>query len=171
MNEQKLIRKQFFKHIVNNIIILSIILVVFGMSMFFLTRMVVYNSVDLELYETAEFLNKITEEIDVKEEVLLNINKSFVKSRIYEITSKINNPKIICIIRDSDGDIINSENLWNNYEEYVSDIKFSKRKLEKVYEICIDDEYYYRAINIKLDDKKNDTVSGYVQLLINIDGE
>ena len=35
MNEQKLIKKQFIKHIINNIIILSTILVVFGISMFF----------------------------------------------------------------------------------------------------------------------------------------
>lgn len=171
MNEQKLIKKQFIKHIINNIIILSTILVVFGISMFFLTKMVVYNSVDLELYETAEFLNKISEEINIKEDVLLNINKNFVKSKIYEITSKINNPKIICIIRDENGDIIDSENLWNNYEEYASEIRFSKNKIEKIYEVSIDNEYYYRAINIKLDEKDSKNISGYVQLLINVDGE
>lgn len=171
MNEQKLIKKQFIKHIINNIIILSTILVVFGISMFFLTKMVVYNSVDIELYETAEFLNKIAEELNIKEDVFLKINKKIVKSKVYEITSKINNPKIICIIRDENGNIIDTGSLWNNYEDYIYEIRFSKNKIEEIYEVSIDDEYYYRAINIRLGEKDSKNTSGYVQLLMNVDGE
>ena len=165
MNEQKLVGKQFFKHILNNILILSGILLFFGITMFLLVQNITYNSVDMELYETSELVEKLKSKIEIKEK-LPNLD---VNIKSFELSSIIDNPKIIFIIRDEDGNVLNSEYFGSSYEEYISEVQFSEKKLDKVYQLTIDNEFYYRAININISENGEDDL--FVQLLINVDTE
>ena len=166
MNEQKLVRKQFIKHIFNNILILSGILLFFGLIMFILVQNITYNSVDMELYETVQVMDNVKSNINLKEELLESFKSEIP---IYKLSAMIDNPKIIFILRDKDGEVFNSEYFGNNYYEYVSEISFDKNKLEEVYQLSIDNEFFYRAINIELSENKQEDV--YLQLLINVDTE
>lgn len=165
MNEQKLVGKQFFKHILNNILILSSILLFFGITMFLLVQNITYNSVDMELYETSELVEKLKDNIKIKEQ-LPNLG---VNIKSFELNSIIDNPKIIFIIRDKNGNVLNSEYFGSGYEEYISEVQFSENKLDKVYQLTIDNEFYYRAINTKISEKGEDDL--FIQLLINVDTE
>ena len=166
MNEQKLVRKQFLKHILNNILILSSILLFFGLMMFILVQNITYNSVDMELYETSEIVEKLKDKIKIRDELIPNLA---FRIENFELNSIIDNPKIICILRDENGDVLNSEYFGSSYEEYISEIEFSNKKLDKVYQLTIDDEFYYRAINIKISEKNESDI--YIHFLINVDTE
>lgn len=166
MKEQKLVRKQFIKHIFNNILILSGILLFFGLIMFILVQNITYNAVDMELYETSQMIEKLKTKIKMSDELVSGLK---TEMPIYKLSNMIDNPKIIFILRNEDGDAINSEYFGSNYSEYVSEIDFDEEKLEEIYQLSIDNEFFYRAINIEISEESKDDV--YVQLLINIDTE
>ena len=166
MEEQKLVRKQFIKHIFNNILILSGILLFFGLIMFILVQNITYNAVDMELYETSEMIEELKNKIKFQDDFMSGLKSEMP---IYKITTMIDNPKIIFILRDEDGKLLNSEYFGSNYSEYVSEVEFDENKIDEVYQLSIDDEFFYRAINIELSEKNEKDV--YIQLLINVDTE
>ena len=79
------------------------------------------------------------------------------------------NPRIICIIRDSEGNIINKETIGTLYEEYVADISFDITKLNTIYSLKVDSEYNYRCITVPALTMSNEQC--YSSLLANVDGE
>ena len=171
MEEKEELNLKLFKHIAYNICIFMSIFFVFGMFVFFMVRSNVYVNVDKELYEGKR---KILEFEDLQSDFILNsrIIKSEIQTifekdniNIYSITKKIVNPNIMVVIRNIDGEIINTD--LGRLAEYTDKILFDKKNIDKIYEIIVDEEYPYRGINFKLFDNE-DT---YVQLLINIDSE
>ena len=167
MNEQKILRTQLFKYIKSNLFIFIGAFVLFGIFMMFLVVNITYNSVDIELESTAHTIKKVLKELDA-----IEIKKKYDELdelQEYAVLSSITNPKIICIIRDEDGEILNT-NVNFISKETFEDFDFDDEKIDKTYVVDIDSEYYYKGITIDLSDA-NDYTSGYIQIFQNIDAE
>lgn len=178
MNEQDRFKKQLLKHTLYNICAFAIIFSIFGILIFCLVRNITYSSVDLTLKECADIYLEadnnlqglsnyfIQSQGSKKEEFANSINAM----RDYVLSRKVTNPKVIVILRDGDSNVLNSDDLGRNYNEYLAQLDFNKKILNKIYEICINNTYNYRAINLKLDSDSDENLR-YIQLLINVDSE
>ena len=178
MNEQDRFKKQLLKHTLYNICAFAIIFSIFGILIFCLVRNITYSSVDLTLKECADIYLEadnnlqglsnyfIQSQGSKKEEFTNSINAM----RDYVLSRKVTNPKVIVILRDGDSNVLNSDDLGRNYNEYLAQLDFNKKILNKIYEICINNTYNYRAINLKLDSDSDENLR-YIQLLINVDSE
>lgn len=188
MVEKENLNKQLFKHMKLNIIAFAIILIIFGVFIFQIVRIFTYNTIDKELFNAIDEFKII--EFDYKVPVIdfedreeknennknqYNNKNSFSPTinvenqRDYVLARKIRNPKIISIVRDSEGNILNTADLGKNYETYFDKLDFNYSYLNKVYDVTFDDKYHYRSINIKINSEDED--DRYVQLLINVDSE
>lgn len=177
MNEQDRFKKQIVKHTLYNISAFAIIFLIFGILVFFLVRNITFSSVDLTLKECANLYLETENSIQglsdyffetrgiQKEEFENSINEI----RDYVLSRKINNPKVIVIIRDKDKNVLNEEDLGRSYNEYLTQLNFNEKLLNKIYEIRINNTYNYRSINLELYPDSDNT--RYVQLLINVDSE
>lgn len=178
MNEQDRFKKQLLKHTLYNICAFAIIFSIFGILIFCLVRNITYSSVDLTLKECADIYLEadnnlqglsnyfIQSQGSKKEEFANSINAM----RDYVLSRKVTNPKVIVILRDGNSNVLNSDDLGRNYNEYLAQLDFNKKILNKIYEICINNTYNYRAINLKLDSDSDENLR-YIQLLINVDSE
>lgn len=178
MNEQDRFKKQLLKHTLYNICAFAIIFSIFGILIFCLVRNITYSSVDLTLKECADIYLEadnnlqglsnyfIQSQGSKKEEFANSINAM----RDYVLSRKVTNPKVIVILRDGNSNVLNSEDLGRNYNEYIAQLDFNEKTLNKIYEICINNTYNYRAINLKLDSDSSENLR-YIQLLINVDSE
>lgn len=167
MNEQKFLRTQLFKYIKSNLLNLIIVFLLFGFFMIFLVRKITFNSVNIELKENVRSIEKVLKELDSFE--IGQERNEINEFQKYSILRSITNPKILCILRDKDGEILstNVNYLSNNSFE---DFDFDEGIIDKFYIVVINDEYYYKGITIDLSDVTN-TTNGYVQILLNIDLE
>ena len=177
MNEQDRFKKQIVKHTLYNISAFAIIFLIFGILVFFLVRNITFSSVDLTLKECANLYLETENSIQglsdyffetrgiQKEEFENSINEI----RDYVLSRKINNPKVIVIIRDKDKNVLNEKDLGRSYNEYLTQLNFNEKLLNKIYEIRINNTYNYRSINLELYPGSDNT--RYVQLLINVDSE
>ena len=177
MNEQDRFKKQIVKHTLYNISAFAIIFLIFGILVFFLVRNITFSSVDLTLKECANLYLETENSIQglsdyffetrgiQKEEFENSINEI----RDYVLSRKINNPKVIVIIRDKDKNVLNEKDLGRSYNEYLTQLNFNEKLLNKIYEIRINNTYNYRSINLELYPDSDNT--RYVQLLINVDSE
>ena len=176
MKEEKKLKELLIKHMKVSIITFSIILTLFGVFIFLIISKSTYNSLDSELKQAS----KIFEFSEFKDYNLYMNEKDFKQyNDFYKIMSsitdsllsqKIINPKIICIIRDNNLEVVNGNDLGKIYNTYFESIEFDKGNLEKVYSLKIQDKYNYRAINIKLDSLNKQQVR-YIQLLTSSDSE
>jgi len=174
MEEEKLLKKQFILHIFYNMVAFAAILLCFGVCMFFMMHHLTFSSVDKQLYEAKNQFS----EINVKREILYRIfdfeNLGILDNGInhfsdYNLSQRIDNPQIILVLRDKNGQILNANDL-GRMTEYLSNIEFNDENLDKVYKLKLGDKYNYRSLNffINLSESLQDR---YVQLLINVDSE
>lgn len=165
MNEQKLIKKQLRKNMFYTFIVFAIILIFFDAIIYNQVSAYLYKSIDKELTRAMElYQNKnITSEIKkvVTKGLEENVKITYVETKV--------NPRVICIIRDSEGNILNSETIGRFYNDYINYIEFSKSKIDKIYSIKMQDKYNYRGITLKGITSDRDEI--YIQLLANVDGE
>lgn len=165
MSEQKLIRKQLIKNMFYTFIVFAVILIFFDAIIYNQVSVSLYKSIDEELLRTAKFY----ENRDIEKEIKKNMPKEFTEgNRITFIETKIN-PRLICIIRSVDGDILNSDNIGRFYEDYLNDIRFDKTTTDRIYAIKLQDTYNYRGITLKSTALEGQEI--YIQLLANVDGE
>lgn len=163
MNEQKLIRKQLVKNMFYTFIVFAIILIFFDVIIYNQMSNSLYKSIDKELQKTA----KLYENIDTQ--LRKDIPKQFSEgNRITLIETKLN-PRLICIIRSLDGDILNSENIGRFYDDYLNNVTFDKTRTDGIYAMKVQDKYNYRAITLKTFTLEGQEI--YIQLLANVDGE
>ena len=159
MNEQKLIKKQLIKNMFYTFIVFAIILIFFDAIIYNQISVSLYKSIDKELDKTAEnYIKYAPKQITISDG---NKITSIVEFKI--------NPRLIYIIRDSSGNITNSESIGRLYKDYLLETKFNKNILNKIYPITVQDDYNYRGITIKLETETGENY--YVQLLANVDGE
>ncbi len=162
MNEQKLIKKQLIKNMLITFVVFTIILAFFDAIIFNQVIGALYKSIDQELKITAQKIEGFEFGTDKKNSKPNNNEFNFFEIKM--------NPRLMYIIRNSNGLIINSETMGKNYDEYLEYITFDKNVTNKIYSIKVQDSYLYRIINVKL----NNEITGediYVQLLANVDGE
>lgn len=165
MSERKLIKKQLIKNMLFTFIVFAIILMFFDAIIYNQVSISLYKSIDDELVRTAKFY----ENREVEREIKRNVAKEFTEgNRITFIETKIN-PRLICIIRSVDGDILNSDNIGRFYEDYLGDIIFDKTSTDRIYAIKIQDSYNYRGITLRTFSIDGQEI--YIQLLANVDGE
>lgn len=165
MSERKLIKKQLIKNMLFTFIVFAIILIFFDAIIYNQVSISLYKSIDDELVRTAKFY----ENREVEREIKINVAKEFAEgNRITFIETKIN-PRLICIIRSIDGDILNSDNIGRFYEDYLGDIIFDRTSTDRIYAIKIQDSYNYRGITLKTFSIDGQEI--YIQLLANVDGE
>ena len=162
LNEEKIIRKQLLKNMVYNFLIFTIIFTIFGL--------IIFQTVKSSIYESS------TRELNIAQERFGNtirgdrpITKAKENIRQQEAKEPIQvNPRVLYILRDEEGTILNADALGRIYEEYQENIGFDANNLDQIYEIQLNHQYTYRAMNkqVKIGEETN-----YVQLLINVDAE
>ncbi len=168
MNEEKIVKKQLTKNMIFNIIAFSIILVTLGLLIYTEFKSSLYISADSELRNELNRNKKIMFEPNKRfEDRNESIPREELNDREFD-TKKTDNlkdfqedfsPRIITILRDSSGNIIEEP-----INEMFEQVEFDINKIEEIYETKINN-YSYRGINYKLED------GSYKQALINIDSE
>lgn len=170
MNEQKILKKQLLKYIRSNIIMFIIIFAIFGLLVYEIVNKIAYNSVNIELQETVSVMKQVLKKLDSRQvdtQFYINPSNNALLRDYNAITKSITSPKIICIIRDEDGNILLT-NLGINAEDL--DLDFDDDLIDDIYEVILDDEYYYRGMTIDLSQVTTNQ-TGYIQLLSNVDIE
>lgn len=142
MEEKKYIKKQLIKNMVYTFAVFTILVLVFDVLIYKRAEQLLYKEIDTELQN---FANK-------------NWNNKII----------VLSPRIIYIIRDLKGNIINEESIGRLYD-YISDVEFDKNKINTIYSIKLNSEYNYRGITTVAYSTANEL--RYVQLLANVDGE
>lgn len=165
MNEQKLIKKQLAKNMLYAFIVFAIILIFFDAIIYHQVSTYMYKSIDKELIRAMELYQNKNIVSEVKKVITKELDENI---KITYIETKVN-PRVVCIVRDSKGEILNSETIGRFYNDYVKDIEFNKNKTDKVYSIKVQDKYNYRGITVKGTTSEGEEI--YIQLLANVDGE
>ncbi len=177
MEEKEELKLKLFKHILYNICVFISIFIVFGLFVFFMVKNNIYSNVNNELYESEKRILELEELENFPFD--FNLDRTTLRDKItnilgtdninaYSITSKIVNPNIIVVVRDEDGNILNSD--LGRLSEYVNQIEFNKNNLEKIYELMINNKYPYRGLNFLVNGDE-EYGNRYVQLLINTTSE
>ncbi len=159
MNEQKLTRKQLIKNMFYTFIVFTTILIFFDVIIYNQVSFYLYQSIDDELEKTAETYKKY----DSKGIIISDIN---AVSTMYEIQIS---PRLIYIIRDSEGDITNGDSIGRIYDDYLFEVSFDKSILNKIYSTKLQNSYNYRGITVSLQSETGEIY--YIQFLANVDGE
>lgn len=172
MEEKSFVKKQLLKNMLYNLIIFVVIFGIFIIIVFNLISSIIYNSIDEELLEAKMMLERNKEIEIINPENLLPM----LKDEIYEnknyprkFNLKVNNPRITYLVRNENGEILNNTDLGFWYEIYYKNIEFNSNHINKIYETNFDNEFYYRGINVKLNNDYEN--AKYVQLLINVDSQ
>lgn len=145
MEEKKIIKKQLLKNMLYTFAVFAFLIII----------------LDLLIYNRAAQL--LYKEIDTELENFANGNKTNSNKIIFI------NPRIVYIIRDFNGEIINQESIGRFYDEYLEEIKFDGKKLNEIYSISVKSKYDYRGITVPVYTISNEIY--YIQLLANVDGE
>ena len=144
MEEKRFIQKQLIKNMIYTFAVFTMLVLIFDLLIYKRAEQLLYKEIDTELENLAE-LNSMSNKI-----ILLN-------------------PRIMYIIRDSEGNIINKETIGTIYEDYAGDIPFDVTKLNTIYSLKVNSEYNYRCVTVPALTISNELC--YIQLLANVDGE
>lgn len=166
MKEEKVIKEQLRKNMFFNLIAFAVIFSVLGI--------IIYSQFIISLYKSAddELLN-----VQNRMGIIRKINKDDAQkvappekndgSERVPPNSEFVNPRLVYIYRDENGQIDEDKSSLFSNESFKS-IEFNKSNIDEVYEITIDGQYKYRAIN-RIIQQNGDTA--YLQILINVDAE
>lgn len=163
MNEEKLIKHSLIKNMIFSFIVFTMLFLIFDLIIYNQISISLYKDIDKELFLQIERYNR---EANVKKSETSAKTKN---NKTKKEAKKNPNPRIIEILRDENGNIINSETMSKAYQKYSNDIAFNKEQLLEIYTINLDGMYNYRGINFDITDEEGN--KEYVQLLANVDGE
>lgn len=164
MNERKKITIDLLKSTFSNFIVYAIIFTLFAALLYIQVNYYLYRNADADLSKAKVEWNAKKEKDD--KETLLNNNLLSSNSSLLGIS----NLRIIAIERAENGDVSANSLINSSYLEYFADLNFNEENLNQVYEVSVNDKYFYRAINAKYTSKYTGETT-YVQLLININSE
>ncbi len=165
MNEHNIIRRQQLQNMKYNLIAFTIIFISFGLIIFTQIRESVYIKLDSELNNSLSTMKSFVVDRN------LNFKRPDEDLRPRgNATINIRSPRIIPILRDKDGNIINFGSVNDSYyDQYLKYIVFNKENLNRIVSISIRNQYHFRSITTNV---KTDTDEElYMQLVINSDGE
>jgi len=171
MNEANILRKQQLKNMVYNLIAFSLIFIAFGAIIFTQISVSIYSTLDLELRNSLKMMENLIADRD------LNLAKIPDTQRPNQFAARKNNsevyprsPRVIPILRDADGNVINFGSVSNSYyDQYLRYLTFDKENLNKIVPLSIKNQYHYRSITSSVKNSTGKVL--YVQLVINSDGE
>lgn len=178
MEEQSELKNKLVKHVIYNIIGFTVIFVIFGVFIFLMVKMITYKNANIALIESKNQILQLNEE---KINLILSpsflnsyVRKDWIQSTIDQykedvLVKKVVNPNIIVIIRNRKNEILNSDDL-GKLSNYINEIPFSQKNLDKIYDVTLKDKYSYKALNVFYD-RQNEQDDRYIQLLINVDSE
>ena len=164
MSEWQLIRKQLLKNMLYNLVAFTILFSVFGITIFSTVKTFLYQSSTNELLNAKEHYNRM-QILDTKPKPTAQP----AQDKMNKEPKNNNNPRIIYIKRDINGNVINQEEMGSFYDNYIEQTKFDSSNLDKIVEVTVNNSYTYRSITFVTTDENGEEV--YVQLLINIDSE
>ena len=169
LNEERLINKQLIRNMIYNLIAFTAIFTAFGVIIYNQVRISVYSSAENELLRyqnTSINLTSANGETGIGQDVAAPISALPFTSQIGRIMVS---PKVIYLLRDKDGNVLNATSIGRIYDEYLSNLNFDQNNTDKIYDIKVSDKYYFKGITFKNVNENNETV--YIQLLINVDSE
>lgn len=164
MNERKKIIIELLKSTFSNFIVYAIIFTLFAALLYIQVNYYLYRNADDDLDKAK--LEWIAKKENDDKELLIN---GEVKNNTSSLLG-ISNLRIIAIERAENGDVSANSLINSSYLEYFADIKFNEENLNQVYEVSVNNKYFYRAINAKYTSRTTGETT-YVQLLININSE
>lgn len=183
MNDEKLIRKQIIKNMLLNFIAFAIIFSILGVILYTKVENSLYQSSDKELLNTKNIMGVIQKmngydssnvkfgagnfenNLDSNSTNNDSVTGNSKPSDIPSVSSRQTiNPRIVYIIRNSDGNITQQ----NPSTDEFTNVSFDSNNIENVYMLTIDNQYKYRGITYTVD---QDGEKYYVQILINVDAE
>lgn len=167
MKERTKISINLLKSTLLNFILYTIIFLLFAGILYYQVNHYLYNSADTDLSKAKiEWLSKKENE----EKITKRDDWIGEMSEPGNSLLGISNLRIIAIERTSTGEIKTNSMVNSEYLKYFTDINFDEEKINKIYEVSINNKYYYRAMNIEYVSEETGDVS-YVQLLINVNSE
>lgn len=178
MEEQKELRDKLVKHVIYNIVGFTIIFVIFGIFIFFMVKNITYRNAKFALNESKNQILQLDEE---KIDFILSptfsntyTRKDWIQNAIRQyqeevLVKKVVNPNIIVIIRNTEKEILNIGDL-GRLSNYINEIPFNEKNLDKVYDITLDGKYNYKILDFFYD-RIGGQDDRYIQLLINVDSE
>ncbi|MBR3002003.1 MAG: sensor histidine kinase [Clostridia bacterium] len=194
MKEEKVIKKQLRKNMLLNLLTFTIIFSVLGIIIYSYFRISLYQSADEELLNIKNrtgIMHKINggklPEIDKKDiedgeekeeknkERIAPPNIDYSEKRNLSISENAQrpneessvNPRLIYIYRNQNGQIVEDKSSIIN-DSTFQNIEFSANTIDEVYEVTLNNQYKYRAINRKVSQNGE---NAYLQILINVDAE
>ncbi|MCI8276425.1 MAG: cell wall metabolism sensor histidine kinase WalK [Clostridia bacterium] len=172
MNEEKQLHNNLIKLMLHNITSFAIIFIIFGLFMFVMIKNITYSLVNKELKESKLEILKVERQYSGNKELYSKyytpLKEFLLQNEDYYMANVISNPKIAVIIRDEKGDLINTSKL-GNLKEYIDEVKFDEKNIDKIYEIVVNQKYSYRGTNFRI--TSLDGTIRNIELLINIDSE
>ena len=170
MEEQTIVRKQLYKNMVYNVIEFTLIFGIFSTTVFLAISGYLYASVDRELYDAANKLKNTQIKLTGKKSYTTIFQEEFIE-RIDGFLNnyKIENPKIVTITRDENGEILNGGNINGFFKEDLESISFDANKLNMIYETKINKKFWYRGITIQNYNENREL--NYIHLFLNVDAE
>lgn len=164
MNEQERMKKSLIKNMLINFIVFTILFLIFDFIIFNQISNSLYRDTDDELIREQRRYSQVQ-----NKEIIDKPNKQVQLNNIQNNKNNLMSPRIVWIVRNENGEIINSESMGRIYEEYGDSIEFDKSNLMKTYTMQIDNKYTYRCLNFETTNENGEKV--YVQFLANVDGE
>lgn len=156
MNEEKQVKKQLKKNMLLNLLTFITIFYILGTSIYSQFKNSLYKSADAELNQT------INQEMSRKEIKIMPNN--IMDMKMDKQDEREFNPRLIKIIRDESGNVIENGIMNDTLNDIFKQAKFDTNLLGQIYNIEIGN-YSYRGINYI------DTNGNYVQVLINVNSE
>ena len=125
------------------------------------------NSID-----TQEVLEKNNEEktsstSSSKNELDVEIEE--IKKEVEMRFGKVGNLRVLAILRDEDGEILGTSYRSDLFGDFISSISFNKENVNKIYDISINSEIFYRATVVEIESSSGEKY--YIDLLINTNSE
>lgn len=169
MNDKKVMKKEFFKNMIFNFIVFTIIFGILGLAIYNIVSSSIYKPADNKLEEMKENINMFTKH-NIVDNISVGVPMNSISapsdSNLTFLERVELNPSLIYLLRDKNGNILNTVG-FESLHEY--NVNFEKDNIDNVYFTTLSDKYNYRGINYKVKGQNNSSV--YLQVLVNIDSE
>lgn len=181
MKEQKRIKKQLYKNMLYIYIVFIILFLLFDLIIYNKISNSMYKNIDEQLNiqverygkEPPDIRNRNDEHmVHIENDENISNEENINNQEIREIKNprfQDVDPRLICIIRNENGEVINQSSLGRVYNNYLTNIEFDKSNIKNTYMLKVDNQYNYRGITIINYNENNEL--NYIQFLANVDSE
>ncbi|MGN1331032.1 MAG: sensor histidine kinase [Clostridia bacterium] len=175
MIEHKMIRTHLLKSMILNLILFTIVFGTFSIFILSQFNQYLYTSVDKEIYQYKDNLERKTKSEREKINNIFPRELLTEEELIQEVQSNINaieNPRIVTILRDGDGDVIATSLSVKYFAEYIDKTEWKSVDTNQIYEIKVNSgssNYFYRGTTCDL--TASDGEKYYMDIMVNINSE